>query len=112
MERFRRQMNLGFWNGAGGLYGTRAQVGDARRALRKALGGKVDRIQFLDDRRFSLATRFARPLSWFTRWDLSHTLSLARPLYGLMKGVPTEQTLASVYWRKRTPPPAHMDPDR
>src|ERR1022692_201825 len=29
-----------------------------------------------------------------------------------MKGIPTEHPLASTYWRKRTPPPAVMDPDR
>ena len=27
-------------------------------------------------------------------------------------GVPTEKPLASAYWRKRTPPPADMNPDR
>jgi 4-cresol dehydrogenase (hydroxylating) len=29
-----------------------------------------------------------------------------------MEGIPTEHPLASTYWRKRTPPPAAMDPDR
>jgi 4-cresol dehydrogenase (hydroxylating) len=29
-----------------------------------------------------------------------------------MKGVPTSEPLASMYWRKRTPPPAQIDPDR
>ena len=29
-----------------------------------------------------------------------------------MKGIPTDQPLESTYWRKRTAPPAHMDPDR
>jgi 4-cresol dehydrogenase (hydroxylating) len=29
-----------------------------------------------------------------------------------MQGVPTDQPLASSYWRKRTAPPANMDPDR
>ena len=39
-------------------------------------------------------------------------LELVQPVYGLMRGVPTEQPLASAYWRKRTPPPPAMDPDR
>jgi 4-cresol dehydrogenase (hydroxylating) flavoprotein subunit len=35
-------------------------------------------------------------------------------VYGLMRGEPTDQPLASAYWRKRTPPPpaGQMDPDR
>jgi len=35
-----------------------------------------------------------------------------KPVYGLMKGIPTDHPLASTYWRKRTKPPAAMDPDR
>ncbi len=112
MVLYRKKLNFGVWNGGGGLYGTRAQVAEGRRALRKALAGKVDRIQFLDDRRFGLATRFAGPAGLVMRWDISKALELARPLYGLMKGIPTDETLGSVYWRKRTPPPEQMDPDR
>jgi len=29
-----------------------------------------------------------------------------------MKGIPTAHPLASTYWRKKTPPPADMNPDR
>ena len=47
-----------------------------------------------------------------TGWDLSKTIDLARPVYGLMKGIPTEQPLASAYWRKKSAPPSDMDPDR
>ena len=46
------------------------------------------------------------------RWDISRALELVRPVYGLMKGAPTDQPLKSAYWRKRTPPPAQMNPDR
>jgi 4-cresol dehydrogenase (hydroxylating) len=31
---------------------------------------------------------------------------------GLMKGTPTEQPLASAYWRKKNPPPSKANPDR
>jgi 4-cresol dehydrogenase (hydroxylating) len=112
MTRLRTRLKFGAWSGSGGLYGTRGQVAEARRAVRKALKGKVDRLQFLDDRRLAFASRFAKLYQWMTGWDLSKTLDLARPVYGLMKGVPTEQPLASSYWRKKNVPPSDMDPDR
>src|SRR5262249_21697225 len=40
------------------------------------------------------------------------TLELMKPLYGLLKGIPTAKTLASAYWRKRGRVPEDMDPDR
>lgn len=112
MKKFREQMKFGLWNGSGGLYGTRAQVGEARRLLRGALAGSVDKLQFLDARRLSLAARLARPIRALGGWDLSRTLELVRPLFGLLQGIPTDHSMASVYWRKKSPPPEHMDPDR
>lgn len=112
MARLRGRLNIGTWNGSGGLYGTRAQVAEARRLLRSALRGKVSRLQFVNDRTLRLAHRFAGVYSFVSRWDLRKVLALLRPVYGLMQGVPTAETLASTYWRKRTPPPADMNPDR
>jgi 4-cresol dehydrogenase (hydroxylating) len=112
MRGFREQMNFGVWNGSGGLYGSRGQVAEARRLVRKALAGRVDKLQFLDDRMLELAVRFSGAFAFFTRWDISRALELVRPVYGLMKGIPTDQPLRSAYWRKRNPPPAQMNPDR
>jgi 4-cresol dehydrogenase (hydroxylating) len=112
MRGFRNKLNFGAWNGSGGLYGTRAQVAEARRLLRKALRDHVSKMQFLDDRMLNLAQRFSRAFGLITRWDISRALELVRPVYGLMKGIPTDRPLASAYWRKRMPPPAPMDPDR
>jgi 4-cresol dehydrogenase (hydroxylating) flavoprotein subunit len=112
MRAFRTALRIGAWNGSGALYGTPAQVREARRLLRKHLKGKVSRLEFLGDRKLELARRFAGLYRLFTGWDLTAALELVRPVYGLMRGVPTEQPLASAYWRKRQPPPAQMDPDR
>jgi 4-cresol dehydrogenase (hydroxylating) len=112
MRKLRKQRHFGAWNGSGGLYGTRAQVAEARRLLKRSLKGAIDQIQFLDASRLALASRMAGPFHAIARWDLRRTLELVRPLFGLMQGVPTDQPLASAYWRKRTPPPANMDPDR
>jgi 4-cresol dehydrogenase (hydroxylating) len=112
MTQFRERLRIGVWNGSGGLYGTRSQVAEARRALRRSLDGKVARLEFVSDRKLQLARRFAGVYRLFTGWDLTAALDLVEPVYGLMRGVPTDKTLASAYWRKRTPPPAVMDPDR
>jgi 4-cresol dehydrogenase (hydroxylating) len=37
---------------------------------------------------------------------------LVRPVFGLLKGIPTKKTLGSVYWRKRMAAPADPNPDR
>ncbi len=112
MTQLRQRLNMGAWNGSGALYGTRAQVKEARRLLRLALRGKTSKLQFLDDGMLKIAGRFAGVYKLVTGWDLSRALELVRPVYGLMKGVPTDHALASTYWRKRTQPPASMDPDR
>jgi len=112
MLELRRRLKFGAWSASGGLYGTRRQVAEARRLMRRALKGKVERLQFLDDRMLRLASRFAKPYQLLTGWDLRRTLELVRPVFGLLKGVPTGQPLASCYWRKKTPPPSQMDPDR
>ena len=112
MPKFRKELRIGAWNGSGALYGTRAQVKEARRLLRLALRGKATDLQFLDDRKLAMAARFAGVYQRLTGWNLRRTLAVLRPVYGLMKGIPTEHPLASTYWRKRTAPPAQMDPDR
>jgi 4-cresol dehydrogenase (hydroxylating) len=112
MARLRRQMSAGAWNGAGGLYGTRAVVNDAAGRLRRALRGKVDRLRFVDDRMLSLMSRFATPFRLLTGWNVRETMAVLSPVYGLLKGVPTSGPMSSVYWRKRMAPPADPDPDR
>ncbi len=112
MLKLRRRLKFGAWSASGGLYGTRRQVAEARRIMRQALKGKAERLQFLDDRMLGLASRFAKPYQLLTGWDLRRTLELVRPVYGLLKGTPTTHPMASCYWRKKTPPPSQMNPDR
>ncbi len=112
MAELRRELKVSRWSGSGGLYGTRRQVAEARRLLRAALAGKVDKIQFLDDRTLALAARFQGVYRTFTGLDLTRTLELVRPVFGLLKGIPTRKTLGSAYWRKKIPAPADPNPDR
>src|SRR5262249_46862662 len=112
LEKLRHEMRIGAWNGSGALYGTKAQVKEARRLLSRALAAHPHRLQFLDERKLALADRFSGLYQMLTGWNLKRTLSVLRPVYGLMKGIPTDRPLASTYWRKRMPPPPNMDPDR
>src|SRR5262249_5272848 len=61
MREFRKNMKFGAWSGSGGLYGTAGQVAEAKRLVRAALRGSVDKLQFLNDKVLNYATRFARP---------------------------------------------------
>jgi 4-cresol dehydrogenase (hydroxylating) len=115
MAGIRARLDIGAWSGSGALYGTRAQVAEAKRLVRAALKGKVAKLQFLDARRMDLARRFSGIFKLVSGWDISAALDLAKPVYGLLQGIPTDKPLASAYWRKRTPPPANpvdMNPDR
>jgi 4-cresol dehydrogenase (hydroxylating) len=112
MQALRGKLQFGAWNASGGLYGTRAQVAEARRLLREALAGHADKLQFLDERKLRIAERFSGVYRSVTGWDLTRALELVRPVFGLLQGTPTSQPLASTYWRKKSPPPADMDPDR
>jgi 4-cresol dehydrogenase (hydroxylating) len=112
MRSIRHEMKFGRWNGSGGVYGTKGQVKEAKRLIRQALKGKVARLQFLDDRLLAFAARFAAPYRWLTGLDLKRTLEIIKPVYGLIKGIPTDKPMASCYWRKRKPVPPQPDPDR
>ena len=112
IRQIRTEMKFGRWNGSGGLYGTRAQVKEARRLVKQVLLGKVARLQFLDDRLLKLASRFARPYRWLTGLDLKRTLEIVKPVFGLIQGIPTAKPLDSCYWRKHYPVPLRPDPNR
>lgn len=112
MSEFRRKMSFGYWNASGGLYGTRAQVSEAKRLLRKRLAGQKGTLKFLDERTLGLAKRFAAGFRFVKRWDMRRTIELVEPVLRLMQGVPTLQPMGSAYWRKRNPMPPDPDPDR
>ena len=112
MAHFRKRLAFGYWNASGGLYGTPGQVSEAKRLLRLALRKQRGRLRFLSEKKLQLARRFAKPFSLLTRWDVRRTIEIVEPVVGLMRGVPTSRPLASAYWRKRMPVPAHPDPDR
>ena len=112
MQAYRKKLAIGYWNASGALYGTPAQVAEAKRVLRLALAPVPGTLKFLTDKKLAMAKRFAHPFKLVSGWDLRKTVELVEPVLGLMKGIPTKQSLASAYWRKRIPVPASPDPDR
>lgn len=112
MQHVRQVLGIGAWNGSGGLYGTKAQVLEARRRVKRALRGKVDRLQFVDDRLLAVLKKVSGPFKWLGGWDLSKTLDVLDSIYGLLKGRPSDAPMTSVYWPMAAAPPADPDPDR
>lgn len=114
MASYGKKLSFGFWNASGTLYGTAAQIAEAKRLLRNELRGQHGRLKYLGPKKLETAKRFAGAFRLLAGWDLRRTISLVEPVLGLMQGVPmtASQALRSAYWRKRTPPPAHPDPDR
>lgn len=112
LAEFQRRTGVEAWSGSGGIYGTPGQVRDVRRHIKRALKGKVSRLQFLDDRLLAIADKVSRPYQMVTGIDLGRLLGLLRPVYGMMQGRPSGAVIPSAYWRKRTPPPKDLDPDR
>jgi len=109
---FAKNFNFGAWNGSGALYGTKRQLAEARRLVKRALAGKVSKLQFLDEKKLKMLSRFSGIARLFVSWDLNRALELLNPLFGLIQGVPTSQPMKSCYWRKHTFDEADMDPDR
>jgi 4-cresol dehydrogenase (hydroxylating) len=112
MADVRRELTIGHWNASGGLYGTPAMISESKRILKRELRGVAGKLLFVSDRKLEMAGKFLKPFQLLTGWNLSRTIELAKPVLGLMRGVPTGQQLPSAYWRKRRPAPADPDPDR
>ncbi len=112
IEQLSKSWDYKAWNGFGGLYGSREQVAAARRLLKKALAGKVARLTFLDDRKLQWGERLAPLYQKITGIRLPEMLKIMRPVYDLMKGIPSSRFLESTYWRKKTPIPEEMEPNR
>lgn len=99
----REDAKLGAWNVTGSLTGTRAQVREARRRMKKTCGHLGDVI-FVDDRKLALGKGVAGLLARFGLGKaLVKNLSALVPNYGLLQGIPTRMPLQSLAWRLRKP---------
>jgi 4-cresol dehydrogenase (hydroxylating) len=110
------QAGIGAWTVSAALYGRTAQVADARRAIRRAIG-KLARLRFIDDRSLNLGSAAARLLGQGKLGrKLAAQVELGRSLLNMNRGVPDGRFLAGAYWRRRAglPPgfPAGANPAR
>jgi 4-cresol dehydrogenase (hydroxylating) flavoprotein subunit len=108
-QRLAARRKIGVWNGVGAICGSRAQVGAAKRSIRRVLNGRVDRVTFLSDERLRLLRRFPRVFSVLLKLNVPELLKTLQSSYGLLRGTPTELALSLAYWRNRRPAPTSGD---
>ena len=76
-----------------------------RKVIEEALNDKVDRLAFVDGEGVA-----------FSCWDAGGDRKMAARYFGRDDGadvgVPGDENIRSAYWRKKTPVPEDMDPDR
>lgn len=100
-----RERKVGAWNGVCGLYGTRDEVRAAKKAIRKALSGKVSRLNFVSGGFLRFMEKYPGPLSLVTGLNVRELVKVIKPSFGILSGKPSEVSLASPYWRSRKQPP-------
>ncbi|MBI4555988.1 MAG: FAD-binding oxidoreductase [Candidatus Hydrogenedentes bacterium] len=108
--RLRHEGGLGAWNAGGALIGTDGQVRAGRKALKSALSG-LGKLKFVSDNKLAWAERVApmlRRMGLGAR--LEEQIKSLIPIYGLLKGVPTDEPLLGAQWRLRHPPEGPGDP--
>ncbi|MBE7526952.1 MAG: FAD-binding oxidoreductase [Burkholderiales bacterium] len=107
-----RSIGCDDWSGSGSLYGTKNQVKEAKRILRRALTKKVTKLSFMTDSSLAVARRFPGILGKLLGVDLKSVFPIIESIYGMQKGIPSDVTMSTPYWRKKQAPPEIRDPDR
>ena len=112
-EQLKKQWQVGTWNLSGALYGTKEQVANAKKQVRKSLRRvKGARLNFISDELLRFIEIFQKPIAFVTRMDLPGMLKVLRPVHNMMKGQPSAQFLTSSYWRMKTAPNGRFDMDK
>lgn len=106
LERLKSDWDFGAWNVSGALYGTRTEVAAARKRIKRQLRGTVNRVRFLDKRMLALAERFQNVYHRLTGVNLPELLKLLKPVFGMTQGIPSNDVIASTYWRKEAAMPS------
>ncbi|WP_082507021.1 MULTISPECIES: FAD-binding oxidoreductase [unclassified Duganella] len=98
---FCRQAGIGAWTVSAALYGRPAQVADARRTLRAAIG-RLATLRFIDEKMLALGRLAGR---WLGQGKLGTRISaqvnLGQSLLNMNRGIPDGRFLAGAYWRRR-----------
>jgi 4-cresol dehydrogenase (hydroxylating) len=115
--QLRTEAGVGAWTVSGALYGAKAQLAYARRAVRTALAPLQVRVQMVEERSLALGGLAASMLGGSAAGrKLRARLALGRSLFEMNRGIPNGRFLAGAYWRRRggLPPgfPAGANPAR
>lgn len=99
------------WYGSGALYATSKEIGKLQRKyMLKSLKNKLDSLYFIDED----VQEISRKLSKFNFSFINQSLKKLKDdlTCNTFLGVPSSQSLNSLYWRKKTKIPHNIDPDR
>lgn len=108
-ERILTARGFGPWSVVTGVLGTAAQVREARREVRRTLQG-IASIFFLTDRLLAMADRLSvglAPIPWVRKQRA--LLKAVQLVYDLVKGIPTDVPMLSVYWPLNRMPDSPSD---
>lgn len=90
--------DFGPWSATGRVFGTRAQVNEAKRQIKGAIK-KYGDVTFLTDRFIRLADTASGVLKFIPQVKRKRILlSSIKPVYNFTKGIPTDDAVKSVYW--------------
>ncbi|HNR14444.1 MAG TPA: FAD-binding oxidoreductase [Thermodesulfobacteriota bacterium] len=110
-ENVARDRNIGAWNGLGALYGSKRHLSASRKTIKKALRGKVDRLEFITSTKIDLLTHFGGLIGLLLKLNVPETIKALEPSFGILRGIPSELTLHQPYWRmKKSPPKSNINP--
>lgn len=105
LTQLKNQWQVGQWNVSGALYGTKEQVKLARSALKKQFKPfRNTQLTFVSDDLLQAIEKFQWLLSVVLRRDMARVLAVLKPVHFMMKGQPSDNFLASSYWRMPTVP--------
>lgn len=107
-----KSWDFGAWSATGALYGTRQEVALARRKIKQQLRkAPIKKMRFLGSFMLNLADKLQKPLKWLLKLDLPEMLKVLKPVFNLTQGIPTDDILPSLYWRKPQGVPQIIDPE-
>lgn len=123
LAEMRARYRVPAWSLGGGLLGTRAQVRETKRQLRRRLA-PLGRILFVDDRLAALGGRLAgmangsalgRAVASVAARVSGRSIEMlaAGPhVHSVLKGIPSDYFVRHAYFKSRLPKPDVADPDR
>jgi 4-cresol dehydrogenase (hydroxylating) len=123
LAELRKRYGVPVWSLGGGILGTRAQVREVKRQLRRRLSS-LGRIMFMDDRlaafagwlgglatRSELGRRLASAAAGLAGKSVE-LLQAAPHVHSVLKGIPSDYFVRHAYFKSRPPKPELADPDR